>query len=87
MRLRTDRLAISLLGQKDAEFFEAFANSRNRLGEAFVILRGTPLRQMVTARIFCVYATTRKNIGARCKTGLQRATCHQNLNAILRVTK
>ena len=87
MRLQTDRLAISLFGQKNTQFFKTFSNSGYRLGEAYIILRGTSFGQMVAACICWVYATPRKNIGAWRKTRLQRATSHQNLNAVLRVTK
>ena len=86
-RLRTDRLAISVFGQKNTQFFKTFSNSCYRLGEPYIVLRGTSLGQMVTACVSGVYATSRKNIGTWCKIGLQRAPCHQDFNAILRVTK
>ena len=78
---------IGPIGQQDAQFFEALANGSDGLSEVQVALGSAAQSMRMRRSIECVNAAARKNISARCKTGCQRAPCHEHFNALRAVAQ
>ena len=82
MGVGIQRPTIGMLGQQNAQFLVAFADGRQRLGQALVALAGAAQGQVVVACIVRVDAAPRENMSPGRKAGAHGAACHQHLQAL-----
>ena len=73
---------VCAVSQQNTQFLKAFANSGDGLCQAQIALGGAALGMRMRCRIEGIYATARKDVSARRKTGCERAPSHEHFNAL-----